>query len=62
MIVTFYFFNLSDFFKFLLKERKNVSEQGRGRERGREEIPSRICTVSKEPDAGLDLTKREIMT
>ena len=33
---------------------------GRGRERGR--IPSRLCTVSPEPDAGLEPTNREIMT
>ena len=35
---------------------------GRGRERGRERIPSRLLTVSAEPDAGLQLTNREIMT
>ena len=36
--------------------------QGRGRERGRERIPSRVWAVSAEPDAGLELTNREIMT
>ena len=35
---------------------------GRGRERGRERIPSRLHTVSTEPDVGLDLTNHEIMT
>ena len=35
---------------------------GEGREMGRERIPSRFCTVSTEPDAGVDLTKRETMT
>ena len=27
----------------------------RGRDRGREEIPNRLCGVSTEPDAGLEL-------
>ena len=36
--------------------------QGRGRERGRERIPSRLCAVSTEPNAKLELTKHEIMT
>ena len=30
--------------------------------KGRERIPSRLCSVSTEPDAGLELTNREIMT
>ena len=30
-------------------------EWGKGRERGRQRIPSRLCTVSTEPDAGLGL-------
>ena len=37
-------------------------EGGRGRERGRERIPSRLHAVSAEPDAGLELTNCEIMT
>ena len=37
-------------------------ERQRERERERERIPSRLCTVSTEPDAGLDLTVCEIMT
>ena len=36
--------------------------QGRSREREREKIPSRLCAVSAEPDEGLKLTNREIMT
>ena len=32
------------------------------RERERERIPSRLRTVSAEPDAGLELTNREIVT
>ena len=39
-----------------------VCEQGRGRERGRHRIPSRLCTVSTEPDMGLEFTNHEIMT
>ena len=33
----------------------------RGRERGRESIPSRLHEVSTEPDAGLELTHRELL-
>ena len=32
------------------------------RGRGRETIPSRLCTVSTKPDVGLELTNHEIMT
>ena len=32
------------------------------RERGRERIPSRLCTVSTEPTVGLEPTNHEIMT
>ena len=32
------------------------------RERGREKIPSRLCTVSREPDVGLEPVKHEITT
>ena len=35
---------------------------GRSRERGKERIPSRLHTVSTEPDVGLELTNHEIMT
>ena len=49
-----------------MRERENVRmwahEQGRGRERGRERIPSRLCTISEEPDVGLELPNCEIMT
>ena len=37
------------------------SEQGQGRERGRQRIPSRLCTASVEPDVGLELMNYEIM-
>ena len=41
-------------------ERKCVRE--RGRERGRKRIPSRPHAISAEPDAGLELMNRELMT
>ena len=34
---------------------------GGGAEREEERILSRLCTVSKEPDAGLELMNHEIM-
>ena len=49
-------------FLFILRERKSVHQKGRGRERGRERIPNRLCTVSTEPDMGLCLMNYEIMT
>ena len=36
--------------------------EGRSREREGERSPSRLCAASTEPDAGLELTDREIMT
>ena len=42
------------FYLFILR----ASVTGRGRER----IPSRLYTAITEPDKGLDLTNREIMT
>ena len=65
------------FFKvnlFILRERESkractymhMSEWDKGRERERERkkerIPSRLRTVSVEPDVGLELTNCEIMT
>ena len=44
------------FFKFIYLER----ESGGGAERERERIPSRLRAVSAEPDAGRELTHREI--
>ena len=35
---------------------------GRGRETGRERIPSRLWAVSTKPNVGLDLRNHEIMT
>ena len=34
----------------------------RGTESGKETNPTRVCTVSTEPDAGLELRDREIVT
>ena len=39
-----------------------MHEQGRGRERGRERISSRLCTVSSELGVGLEPTNCKIMT
>ena len=36
--------------------------RGGGAKRGRERISRGLCAVSAEPDSGLDLTNREIMT
>ena len=36
--------------------------QGRGRERGRERISSSLCTVSAEPEVGLEVMNCEIKT
>ena len=38
-----------------------MHEWMRGREGGRERTSSRLCTVSVEPDVGLELTNHEIM-
>ena len=47
------------------RERERAREQGssgrRGRERGREKVPSSLCAASAEPDTGLSLTNGEIM-
>ena len=36
--------------------------QEKGRERERERIPSRLCTVSMDPDVELEVINRETMT
>ena len=53
----FLFFSL-----FILRERESNWGRERERERERERISSRLRAVSTEPDAGLDLINREIMT
>ena len=60
-----YFVNV--YFIFEREERErgrgSASREGSGRERDAEsEAGSRLRAVSKEPDAGLELTNREIMT
>ena len=56
--MTFLFFNV-----YCDREREHMcASGGGGRERGRERIPSRLCTVRAEPNAGLKLTKLEIIT
>ena len=50
------------FFEFIYfyreRERESAStrkhEQGRGREREKDRVPSRLCSVSVEPDKGLE--------
>ena len=45
------------------REREHAHMQTeRGRERGRERIPSRLHTVSTEPNVGLDPMNHEIMS
>ena len=57
-ISSFIFLFFIKFYLFILRER--LSRQGA--QRGREKIPSRLCTVSREPDMGFELTNCEIMT
>ena len=45
------------FFKFMYFEKDRDGVSGGGAERGRERIPSRLCTASTEPDSGLELKK-----
>ena len=55
-----------------MRERERESEHGGGaererererqRQRERERLPSRLCTVSTEPDVGVESTNCKIMT
>ena len=54
--------NLFFFLFVYLVLRERASKQEWGRERERERIPSRLCTVSAEPDLGPELTNHEVMT
>ena len=51
-----------NFFNVCLFLREKASKQGRGREGERERISGRLPIVSAEPDVGIDLTNRDIMT
>ena len=50
------------FYLFILRETEIAHKQGKGRDRGREGIPSRLCTVSVDPSARLEFMNHEIMT
>lgn len=50
------------FLKCVYFEKESVHEQGRGRQRGRQKISSRLCTVSAVPDVGLQPMNPETMT
>ena len=59
----FYFLNVFIYFIFENERaRERDCEQERGRERGRQRISSRLCTVSAEPNGGLELPNLQIMT
>ena len=44
------------------RERKSTNGGGAERERERDRIPSRLHAIGTEPDSGLELTNREIVT
>ena len=58
------FLNMSILFLslFIERERERERERRGEAERRRQRIPNRLCAVSAEPDAGLDLTNLEIRT
>ena len=47
---------------YVLRERASKHEWGRGRENGGQGTQSGLCTDSREPDAGPELTNCEIVT
>ena len=61
---TFFFFFFLSLFIYFERERGRDREREwrRARKRGRGGIPSRLCTVSKEPDVVLEHANCEIMT
>ena len=65
-LLILFFFNLFfNVFYLFLGQRETEHERGRGREREGDtesETGSRLRAISPEPDAGLELTDREIVT
>ena len=51
-----------DVYLFILREHAHMSREGAEREGERERIPSRLHAANEEPDVGLKLRNREIMT
>ena len=56
------FFFVVFFFCVYLFTYEREREQMRDRKRGKRRIPSRLCTISAEPNAGLEFMNCEIMT
>ena len=54
-------FKKKSLFIYFERDTECASRGGAGRERRRERILSRLCTVLTEPDSGLDLTNHEIV-
>ena len=64
-ILLFFFYNLLFFvlsFIYLFWKRERESESQEGAERRRDRIPRRLHVVKREPNTGLELTTRKIMT
>ena len=61
LVVSALFFFLSLFIYFEEAGERKREERDRDKERI-ERIPSRLCTVSTEPDVGLEPMNHEIMT
>ena len=60
VVISFFFLIFKNV--YFERERACVSKQGRGKERGRERIPNRLCAARAEPNVELELMKHEIMT
>ena len=56
----FFFSNFFKVYLFILRESMHTSQERA--ERRRDGIPNRLCTISTEPNMGLELTNSEIMT
>ena len=62
VFLEYLFFSFSSLFIYFESGRAQVGEEQREREGETERIPSRLHTVSSEPDVGLELMNHEIMT